>query len=217
MPARSKRLLAEIFTKLLDRYGPQHWWPGDSPFEVMVGAILTQNTNWTNVERAIQNLKKEKVLDLKAMLDLEEAGLAQLIRPAGYFNVKARRLRAFLQFLQESFAGDIAAMREVETASLREQLLGIKGIGPETADSILLYALHHPIFVVDAYTYRVLTRHFLIPEESDYHSIQEFVTEHVPAQVEHYNEYHALLVMVGKDFCKPRPRCETCPLNGVNW
>ena len=217
MPSRSNKILAEIFTKLFDRYGPQHWWPGESPFEVRVGAILTQNTNWSNVERAIENLRQEKALDLGAMLAIEEGRLAQLIRPAGYFNVKARRLRAFLQFLQESFSGDIAAMREVATASLREQLLGIKGIGPETADSILLYALHHPIFVVDAYTYRVMTRHFLIPEESDYHSIQEFITEHIPAQVEHYNEYHALLVMVGKDFCKPRPRCETCPLNGVNW
>lgn len=217
MADRHAKHLKDIYERLFVHYGPQNWWPGESPFEVMVGAILTQNTNWTNVEKAIDNLKAAGALELEPMLELSHEQLAQLIRPAGYFNVKAKRLRAFLEFLKGEYGGDLEAMAREDTARLREKLLGVKGVGPETADSILLYALEHRIFVVDAYTHRVMSRHYLIPEDSDYHSIQEFLTERLPAQVEHYNEYHALLVMVGKDFCKPKARCEGCPLHGVNW
>jgi endonuclease-3 related protein len=183
----------------------------------MVGAILTQNTNWKNVEKAIAQLKRAKVLHPKKMLTLSDADLAQLIRPAGYFNIKTQRLKAFLKFLQEEFQGSITKMREESTDKLRGALLTVKGIGPETADSILLYALAHPIFVVDAYTYRVFTRHYLIGEEAGYDELQELAMDHVAKQVEHYNEFHALLVRVGKDFCKPKPQCEQCPLKGLNW
>ncbi len=217
MTQKSKKIFSDIFHRLFTHYGPQHWWPGETPFEVMVGAILTQNTNWKNVEKAIQNLKRERVLDLKALRGLSEKKMAELIRPAGYFNVKTKRLKAFLDFLHQRYHGSIEKMRRRPTAVLREELLGVKGIGKETADSILLYALEHPIFVVDAYTYRVFTRHNLIGEEAVYEDLQELATDHIPADVKHYNEFHALLVNVGKDFCGPKPKCEHCPLNGVNW
>ncbi len=217
MSKKSKEILSEIYDRLLKHFGPQSWWPGETPFEVMVGAILTQNTNWKNVEKAIENLKKERVLSLQKLLQLSEPELAQLIRPAGFFNVKAKRLRAFLEFLQETYQGDIDRMRSIPTQKLREQLLSVKGIGKETADSILLYALEHPIFVVDTYTYRVFTRHFLIEEEAGYDELQELAMNHLPPEVSHYNEYHALLVMTGKKFCSPQPKCEACPLNGLNW
>jgi endonuclease-3 related protein len=217
MSLRSKKIFEEMFGRLAEFFGPQAWWPGDTPFEVMVGAILTQNTNWKNVEKAIAQLKRAKVLHPKKMLTLSDADLAQLIRPAGYFNIKTQRLKAFLKFLQEEFQGSITKMREESTDKLRGALLTVKGIGPETADSILLYALAHPIFVVDAYTYRVFTRHYLIGEEAGYDELQELAMDHVAKQVEHYNEFHALLVRVGKDFCKPKPQCEQCPLKGLNW
>lgn len=207
----------EMFDRLLAHYGPQHWWPGETPFEVMVGAILTQNTNWRNVEKAIGNLRTVGVLDLEKLLALSDSRMAELIKPAGYFNVKTRRLKAFLEFLAGRYQGDIDRMRRAPTAKLREELLEVKGIGKETADSILLYALDHPIFVVDAYTYRVFTRHYLIPEEAGYDELQELAMDHVPADPAHYNELHALLVMVGKDFCRPTARCDKCPLHGLNW
>ncbi|MFO1462603.1 MAG: endonuclease III domain-containing protein [bacterium] len=205
-----------MFERLLRHFGPQHWWPGETPFEVMVGAVLTQNTSWKNVEKALANLKGAGLLSLEGLRSLSEAELAQLIRPAGYFNVKAKRLRAFLDFLHAR-GGDIEGLRAQPTEGLREALLGVKGIGKETADSILLYALEHPIFVVDAYTYRVFTRHFLAPEEAGYDELQELVTDHVPAETAHYNEFHALLVNVGKEYCAPKPKCEGCPLHGLNW
>lgn len=206
-----------MFQSLFAHYGPRHWWPGESPFEVMVGAILTQNTNWRNVEKAIQNLKARDLLNLEGLRSLAPSALAELIRPAGYFNVKTRRLRAFLDFLQESYQGSIEAMRSKPMAKLRDELLAVNGIGKETADSILLYALQHPIFVVDAYTYRVFTRHYLIGEEAQYDDLQELAMSHVMASTAHYNEFHALLVNVGKDFCAPKPKCEHCPLKGLNW
>lgn len=214
---KTRKILHEMFERLFGRYGPQHWWPGETPFEVMVGAILTQNTNWKNVEKAIGNLKAQKALNPKKLLNVQEERLAQWIKPAGYFNVKTKRLKAFLEFLHRDYGGDISRMRSQPTPFLREQLLGVKGIGKETADSILLYALHHPIFVVDAYTYRVFTRHYLIEEEAQYDALQALATEHLPPAVEHFNEFHALLVMVGKDFCGPKPKCEGCPLHGLNW
>lgn len=205
-----------MFDRLLDRYGPQHWWPGESPLEIMVGAILTQNTSWKNVEKAIGNLKRQGALDLTRLLVLPEAELEELIRPAGTFKVKAKRLKNFLEFLQERYRGSIEEMRNRPPERLREELLAVKGIGKETADSILLYALGHPLFVVDAYTYRVFTRHYLAPEESGYDELQEIAMA-APADPAHYNEFHALLVAVGKEFCKTKPLCEKCPLNGLNW
>lgn len=209
--------MTEIFERLFARYGPQRWWPGETAFEVMVGAILTQNTNWKNVEKAIQNLKGEGVLNLEGLRGLSDTRLSELIRPAGYFNVKTKRLKALFDFLHEIYDGSIEKMRHRSTAALREELLGVKGIGKETADSILLYALNHPIFVVDAYTYRVFTRHYLIGEDASYDDLQELATSHLPAEVAHYNEFHALMVRVGKEFCGPTPKCERCPLNGLNW
>ncbi|MCE9624454.1 MAG: endonuclease III domain-containing protein [Deltaproteobacteria bacterium] len=206
-----------MYARLFRHFGPQHWWPGETPFEVMVGAVLTQNTNWKNVEKAIARLKSEGLLSIEAMRALPEASLAERIRSAGYYNVKAKRLRAFLDFLQERCGGNIDVLRALPTPRLREELLAVKGIGKETADSILLYALGHPIFVVDAYTYRVFTRHYLAPEETGYDELQEIATDHIPNETAHYNEFHALLVNVGKDFCAPKPKCEHCPLNGLNW
>lgn len=214
---RTPALLTEIYDMMLARFGPQHWWPGETPFEVMVGAILTQNTNWGNVERAIGNLKRQGVLNPHAMRRLAPESLAELIRPAGYFNVKAQRLRNFLDYFVAHYGGDVTRMRERSLSALRDELLGVKGIGRETADSILLYALEKPAFVIDAYTHRVLSRHFLITEDADYDEMQQLMMSSFPEDVPHYNEYHALLVRIGKDFCKPKPQCENCPLNGVNW
>lgn len=214
---RTTALLQELYDKMLKRFGPQYWWPGETPFEVMVGAILTQNTNWGNVEKAIANLKNKNLLDARKILAMPPETLAELIRPAGYFNVKTQRLRNFLGYFVETYGADMARMRERPIATLREELLAVKGIGPETADSILLYALDKPSFVIDTYTHRVLSRHFLITEEADYDEMQQLMMSSFPEDVPHYNEYHALLVRIGKDFCKPKPQCEKCPLNGVNW
>lgn len=218
MSATTATLLKTIYSRLAGHFGPMHWWPGETPFEVMVGAILTQNTNWGNVARAIANLKACGALDPHAMAALPEAQLAQAIRPAGYYNVKARRLRHFLDYFLATHDGDAVRMRMQPLAQLRRELLAVKGIGPETADSILLYALGKPVFVVDAYTHRVMQRHYLSAEETTYDDLQSLFQDHLPADVVHFNEYHALLVNVGKHFCRPRePKCAQCPLNGVNW
>jgi len=206
-----------MFDRLLKHYGPQNWWPGETPFEVMVGAILTQNTNWKNVEKAIENLKSAKALNPKKLLALSDTAMARLIKPAGYFNVKTKRLKSFLDFFHKEYGCSVKKMVRQDTGKLREQLLSVKGIGPETADSILLYALGHPQFVVDAYTYRVFTRHYLLGEEAVYEDLQELAVESIPPEADHYNEFHALLVNVGKDFCGPKPKCDQCPLNGLNW
>jgi len=200
------------------RFGHQGWWPGETPFEVCVGAILTQNTNWTNVERAIANLKAADVLEPRRLLALPPARLAELIRPAGYFNVKARRLRAFLDVLVREFDGDLARLLGGPLATARARLLGIHGIGPETADSMLLYAGGQLVFVVDAYTRRIFARHGWCAPEADYAAVQrlcEAALNHRPvaARLDYWQDYHAQLVAVGKDFCRPRqPRCDTCPL-----
>lgn len=183
----------------------------------MVGAILTQNTNWKNVERAISNLKSANVLTPQKLFDLSPITLARLIRPAGYFRVKAKRLRHFLQFFLEVYKGNVEKMATRPLDRLRAELLGVNGIGPETADSILLYALHKPIFVIDAYTKRVLHRHGLCSEDDGYDELQAFFMDNLDADVTHYNEYHALIVEVGKAFCRTVPKCHECPLNGWNW
>ncbi|MCX5696722.1 MAG: endonuclease III domain-containing protein [Candidatus Omnitrophica bacterium] len=203
----------KIYKKLYAKFGPQHWWPADSPFEMMVGAILTQNTNWQNVERAIHNLKSHNALSPKKMHKINIRRLASLIRSAGYYNIKAKRLRSFLDFFLKVYNGDIRGMRAASTESLRQGLLSVNGVGPETADSILLYALDKPVFVVDAYTRRVLIRHGLITEDSDYGQIQDLFMRNLKKDARLFNEYHALLVKLGKDYClKQKARCQVCPL-----
>lgn len=205
---------ARIYTTLIAHFGPQGWWPAGSPFEVMVGAILTQNTSWRNVEKAIANLKQAKALSLKRMYKMPSRRLAALIRPAGYYNLKAERLKNFLKFFIASYSGDLKKMRRQGVAELRRRLLTVKGIGLETADSILLYALDKPSFVVDAYTRRIFSRHKLVREGADYEEVRNFITQNVKNEVKLFNEYHALLVRLGKDYClKRNPRCRTCPLN----
>jgi endonuclease-3 related protein len=211
---RVGRLLQELYQRLWQVWGPQDWWPGETPFEVAVGAILTQNTNWNNVARAIAALKARDLLSPQALHDLPEAELAQLIRPAGYYNIKARRLKNFLEFLAENYGNSMTQLAAGDLATLRPALLTVKGIGPETADSILLYALDKPTFVVDAYTFRILSRHGLIPEACAYEELRRVFLEHLPAQVDRYQEYHALLVRLGKEWCRPQPRCADCPVAG---
>ncbi len=204
--------LVEYFKTALEKLGPQHWWPGETPFEVCVGAILTQNTNWTNVEKAITNLKARHLLEPKRLYAVPPVQLAQLIRPAGYFNIKTKRLRSFLKFLIDEYDGDLNRMFAERTESLRERLLSVKGIGPETCDSILLYAGNHPVFVVDAYTKRIFVRHQVISEEEDYHAIQDYFVRHLPTDRPLFNELHALIVNIGKNWCKSRePDCGHCP------
>ncbi len=210
-------VLKEIYERLYAHFGPQNWWPAETPFEVCVGAILTQNTNWRNVERAIENLKARGLLSPEALNELTEGELAAFIRPAGYFRVKARRLKAFVRWLVENYGGRLEKLSEKETEELRRELLSIPGIGPETADSILLYALERPVFVVDAYTRRILLRHGLVTEEADYHEIQELFMENLPPEVPLFNEYHALLVACGKHLCRPKkPLCPDCPLRDLD-
>lgn len=207
--------LESIYRKLYKAFGPQHWWPGDTPFEVAVGAILTQNTNWGNVEKAIANLKKEGVLSARRLHELPVERLAQLIRPAGYFNVKAGRLKAFLDFLMENYKGSLQKMRSGDVYKLREELLSVNGIGPETADSILLYALEKPVFVIDAYTKRILSRHDIMGHDEPYAKFQELFHSAIKRDVRLFNEFHALLVMTGKNFCRPKPVCGACPVKSL--
>ena len=205
--------LHEMYEAMLAAVGPSHWWPGDTPFEVAVGAILTQNTNWTNVEKAIANLKQCDLLDARAMHGLDHRTLAELIKPAGYFNIKAARLKNFLQFLGDEAEYQIEALKVKGMVEAREGLLSVKGIGPETADSILLYALDFPTFVVDAYTFRMFHRHGLIDEEADYHELRGLFMDNLEEDVTLYNEYHALIVRFGKEWCrKKQGLCEVCPL-----
>ena len=210
-----QQLLMNIYRKLYKAYGPRHWWPGETPFEVMVGAILTQNTSWKNVEKAIQKLKENGFLNPKGIHRLKTGPLASLIRSSGYYRIKAERLKVFVNFLFEHYDGNINRMRKEEIKTLREKLLGVKGIGPETADSILLYGLKKPIFVVDAYTQRVLSRHGLISERASYEEVQKLFMDHLPLDEKLFNEYHALLVHLGKNVCKKSPECDICPIKGI--
>lgn len=205
--------LYSIYQKLYSCFGPQHWWPADTKFEVIVGAILTQSTNWSNVEKAINSLKEYKLLEPHGLYRLPHKKLAALIKSAGYYNIKAKRLKEFLKFLLKFYKGDLKLMSLKAAPLLRRQLLSVKGVGPETADSILLYALNKPVFVVDAYTKRILSRHRLIREDACYDTIQNLFVENLKTDVKLFNEFHALLVKLGKDFClKNKPRCDICPL-----
>jgi endonuclease III related protein len=208
-----ERMLMNVYERLLTAFGPQHWWPGESPFEVLVGAVLVQNTAWRNVERAIQNLRDAGLVEPRTLYAVPEQELAELIRPAGYFQVKARRLRNLLKLVVKQHDGSLEAMFRTDLATLREELLGVSGIGPETADAILLYAAGKPTFVVDTYTHRVLARHSWIGYEADYHEIKDHFETSLPADATLYNEYHALLVRLGKEYCrKTAPKCDACPL-----
>lgn len=208
----SGEYLKEMYELLYGSFGPQHWWPGDSPFEIMVGAVLTQNTNWTNVERAIANLKATGKFSLRGLYEMPEEVLAELIRPAGYYNLKARRLRNLLEMVIKEYEGDIERLFSEDTWTLREKLLSVKGIGPETADSILLYAAQKPVFVVDAYTYRILSRHGMVLDHATYEELQEMFMNHLPEDTQMYNEFHALIVHLGKTYCRKKPKCPECPL-----
>jgi endonuclease III related protein len=209
--------LIEIYEILLKHFGPQDWWPGDSPFEIMVGAVLTQNTNWTNVSKAIDNLKQENLLSFEKLHELDVELLAEKIRPAGYFNLKAKRLKNLLDFIDEEYDGSLEEMFTEDIIGLREKILTVKGIGPETADSILLYAGNKPVFVVDAYTHRIFSRHSIIAEDEGYYEIQEYFSLSLPEDVKLFNEYHALIVRLGKEFCKKsKPLCSQCPLNELD-
>ena len=211
-----KRSLNAIYRKLFKEFGPQHWWPGETPFEVAVGAILTQNTTWTNAAKAITQLKRNRVLSARAIGRLPQANLAPLIRSSGYFNQKAKKLKVFVRHLNGRYAGRMSQMRKVPLEPLREELLGLSGIGAETADSILLYALEKPVFVVDAYTRRVLARHALVPWEASYGQIQAVFMRHLSREVPLFNEYHALIVALARRFChKRQPACHLCPLRKI--
>ncbi len=207
--------LTEIYELLYGAFGPQNWWPGETPFEVIAGAILTQNTNWTNVEKAIANLKSAERLSPEGLRHIDVAQLAGLIRSAGYYNLKARRLKNFVDWLFDDYEGEVENLRSVDTDRLRTELLAVKGVGRETADSILLYALGRPIFVVDAYTARIAVRHELIEPDAGYEQLRELFESNLPEDIPLFNEYHALLVRAGKEFCKTKARCAGCPLEGL--
>ena len=212
--SRAHPEILEIFKTLYDFYGPQAWWPADTKFEMIVGAILTQNTAWTNVEKALANLKKARALSsLSAFRKISEKQLARLIKPAGYYNVKAKRLRNFLTFLWNSYNGKLEKLARRQTHELRAELLAVNGIGPETCDSILLYAFNRPVFVIDAYTKRIFSRHRFFKEGTNYREAQEFFMRNLPVNCRLFNEYHALIVRLAKDFCRNLPDCANCPLN----
>jgi endonuclease-3 related protein len=207
---RSHPRIRSAYRTLLDHHGPQRWWPAETPFEVIVGAVLVQNTAWKNVERAIANLRGARALDVDAMLTLPEAELAQLIRPAGYFNVKAKRLRHLVEWYRDQ--GGTDRLKYWSTARLREALLAVHGVGRETADDILLYVFHRPVFVVDAYTRRLYERLGVIDGDEGYESLRQLTEAALAHSVPNMNEWHALIVAHSKDICRPKPLCHQCPL-----
>ncbi len=211
--SRHSFLPLEIFEDLFDRWGAQNWWPADTKFEVVVGAILTQNANWSNVERAIANLAEINALSPESLSALDNKKIAEAIRPSGYFNIKAQRIRNFLDQLNLNHAGSLQKMLQLETDELRDELLQINGIGPETADSILLYAAQRPVFVIDAYTRRFMIRHGWSDPSEKYCDISVKFTRNMPADLRIFNEFHALIVKLGKECCKAKPICEGCPLS----
>ncbi len=210
----SSSLILKYFDTMSSQLGPSNWWPGETPFEVMVGAILTQNTNWQNAYKAILTLKDKSLLEPGKMYLLTESELAELIRQAGYFRLKAKRLKNFLFFLKNECAFNYSTLEKYSINQLRTKLLGVNGIGPETADSIILYAFQKPSFVVDSYTHRIFNRHGLVHQEMDYHELRDFFMLRLPEDPVLFNEYHALIVRVGKKWCqKKSPKCSECPLN----
>jgi len=208
--------LIKVFNTLYGFYGPQAWWPADTRLEMIIGAILTQNTAWANVEKAIANLKKEEgLLSFAALKKIDTKRLASLIRPAGYYKVKSRRLKNFISFLWKRYGGDLNALARRNTVILREELLAVNGIGPETCDSILLYAFKRPVFVVDAYTKRIFSRHGFFRETVSYEEAQGTFMRNLAPDQKLFNEYHALIVRLAKGHCKKNPDCGACPLKGM--
>ncbi len=227
----------EIYQQLLDALGPSHWWPAESPLEIIIGAVLTQNTAWPNVEKAIAVLASRNLIPRssnvegraavspkeagRALLEISEEDLGELIRPAGFFRQKARRLRAVLSFFEENCAfnvDELANSPRLSTSDLRDSLLKLEGIGPETADSILLYALNRPSFVVDAYTMRLLGRHSLLPPAPTYENVRSMLMDSLPQEASLYNEFHALFVRAAKEWCRKKiPLCSACPLGKNLW
>jgi endonuclease-3 related protein len=212
MTRSSQPPLAEVFRVLLEHFGPQHWWPGRTRLEVCVGAILTQNTAWTNVEHAIRNLRRARALNLPTLHAAPVSQLAAWIRPAGYFNIKARRLRAFTTLVAERFGGKLGKLLALPATELRATLLDVNGIGPETADCMVLYAAHQPVFVVDTYTRRFLHRHGWAGPRATYDELAALFTTALPHDEQLFNEFHALIVVLGKNYCRTRAECAKCPL-----
>jgi len=210
---QKRDILLKIYNSLYNYFGPLNWWPGDTPFEIMMGAILTQNTSWSNVEKAINSLKKENLLEPRKLYRINQEELAQLIKPSGYYNIKARRLKNFVNIFVNDFESSAEKMFSGDSRELRKKLLNVNGIGPETADSILLYAGKKPFFVVDAYTKRIFSRHKLISKGSTYYQIQEFFIKNLDRDVKLFNEFHAQIVMLGKTICTSKnPDCAKCPI-----
>lgn len=202
----------QLYRKLFDSLGPQQWWPADSPWEVMIGAVLVQNTAWKNVERAIENLREADLILPQRLVEINQAELSELIKPAGYYRLKAKRLQNLMRFVVDEYDSSLEVMKNVEMQRMRAELLTVNGVGPETADSILLYALEQPALVVDTYTLRIFARHGWIDYGADYHQLQEHLASELPEDVSTYNELHALLVHVGHHYCRRQPKCQECPL-----
>jgi len=206
----------EAYDLLYAYFGQQGWWPAETPLEVMVGSVLTQNTNWINVTKAIDNLRQKGLLVYPQLLEISVDQLAEYIRPSGYYNLKAKRLHNLLEMINVCYDGNLDCFLEDGMESARENLLNVKGVGQETADSILLYACGQPVFVIDTYTHRVFSRHNLVEEETDYQTMQTVFMDHLPEDTQLFNEFHALIVLVAKQFCKKtNPDCERCPLLGL--
>ena len=212
MSRKTSAILEAIYQRLFEAFGPQHWWPAETREEVIVGAILTQNTAWANVARAVEHLRRADCLTLRAIDRMPLDRLARLVRPSGTYRLKAKRLKTFANWLQVNFDGDLDVLFGMGTDRARKELLSVDGIGPETADAILLYAGRLPTFVVDAYTQRIMRRHFVVPPQSTYAQAKGVIERALPTNRQLYNEYHALLVELGKRYCRPRARCEGCPL-----
>ncbi len=216
MASGINQVLKDMFDILYETFGAQNWWPAETELEMMVGAILTQNTNWNNVEKAIENLRARDLLSVAGLRDIPISLLAEYIRPAGYYNMKARRLKNLLSLIEEEHSGDIDALFSLDADTLRSELLSVRGIGRETADSIVLYGAGKPLFVVDTYTYRILARHGIIQEEAGYDELQSVFMDNLPHDVELFKEFHALFVKTGKLYCKKKPLCTPCPLNTMS-
>ena len=211
----TSQIISSAFKRMYQAFGPQDWWPGDSPLEIMVGAVLTQNTNWANVEIAISNLKKEKMLSLKALKEVNSNKLAKLIRPSGYYNIKAKRLKNLINFIFSEYNGSLKKMFLEPDKNLRKKLLSVNGVGKETADSIMCYAGKKTVFVIDAYTKRIFSRLGICKKDIEYDEIQGIFCKHLKERYQLFNEYHALIVNLGKNYCKPKPLCDNCPLKGI--
>lgn len=216
MASRISQVLTEMFNLLYSTLGAQNWWPADTELEMMAGAILTQNTSWNNVEKAIENLRKRDLLYVAALRDIPISLLAEYIRPTGYYNIKAKRLKNLIEFIDTEYHGDINAFFSCDTEVLQGQLLSVRGIGRETADSIVLYGAGRPLFVIDAYTYRILMRHGIIQDEAGYDDLQSLFMDNLPHEVGLFKEFHALLVKTGKLYCRKKPLCSPCPLDTFN-